>query len=523
MGVDDLDWSELSAAQREAAVTLGYTQKTWDNDQEVCDLDWSELSQAQRKAATTLGYTQKTWDEDDEDSETETSERPRMASTAAPSSGPYDCVVIGAGLAGLTCARRLIDSGVPHVVCLEARDRLGGRAFSHKFPTGEVCELGCAWIHGRHRSNRISALVDELGFATVETDWEEMWSVDAQGRDIPDAVIERGESDAEKALARCALHRGKSLGEALNAELAAITDPVRRRAADMAITFEVEMEYAADRDEMCAQYWDADAEPCPGGDHFITGDGYGGVVASLARGVQVLKGAVVEAVSYDGPGAVSVRVRGRAEPILARTCVVTLPLGVLKAGSVAFHPPLPEPKRAAIARLGMGLMNKCALRFERPFWPADCPAVAVDTQGFRMFVPGHSRQPTITAYCTGSLARQLEGESDAQIVKRVMAVLKGCFDKTPAAPAEAVVTRWNSDPFARGSYSFIAVGATPDMRSALAEPVQNKLFWAGEATRLDYPSTAHGAVMSGEQAASEVAAALGKSVSAGSSARCVLQ
>lgn len=365
--------------------------------------------------------------------------------------------------------------------------------------------------------------MDEFGFATVETDWEEMWSVDVHGNDIPESVIDRGESDAQKALARSSLHRGKSLGEALRSELASITDPARRRAADMAISFEVEMEYAADRDEMCAQHWDADADPCPGGDHLITGDGYGGVVAQIARGVQVLKGAVVEAVNYEG-SEVIVRIKGRPEPLRARTCVVTLPLGVLKAGSVTFQPALPNPKRAAIAALGMGLMNKCVLRFERPFWPADCPAVAVDTKGFQLFVPGHSRQPTITAFCTGALARQAEAETDAQIVKRVMAILKGCFDKAPATPVEAIVTRWNSDPFARGSYSFIAVGATPDMRAALAEPVQSKLFWAGEATRLDYPSTAHGAVMSGEQAASQVASALGRRLGgAPSGGKCAMQ
>jgi monoamine oxidase len=103
----------------------------------------------------------------------------------------------------------------------------------------------------------------------------------------------------------------------------------------------------------------------------------------------------------------------------------------------------------------------------------------------------------------------MEAMNDEEIMESAHQVLRGIYgDQAPRAE-QAIVTRWASDPFARGSFSYLAVGATPEDRMALAEPVEDRIFFAGEATSPPYAATTHGAYLSGLRAAEEVAAAAG--------------
>jgi len=106
---------------------------------------------------------------------------------------------------------------------------------------------------------------------------------------------------------------------------------------------------------------------------------------------------------------------------------------------------------------------------------------------------------------SGNYARYLEGLSDQAVVAVAMQVLRGIYGKSTPAPDGAVVTRWGSDPFCLGAYSSIPPGATGKAYDTLAEPVGDRVFFAGEATSRKYPATVHGAFLSGEREAKRIA------------------
>ncbi|MFH7243989.1 MAG: flavin monoamine oxidase family protein [Spirulina sp.] len=194
---------------------------------------------------------------------------------------------------------------------------------------------------------------------------------------------------------------------------------------------------------------------------------------------------------------------------LADHVVVTLPLGVLQSGNVRFSPPLPQDKQNAIAKLGMGVLNKCYLRFSDSFWPGD-----VDWLGYVSEKPGEwvdwvsfkrpINQPILLGFNAANRGREIESWSDQKIVASAMQTLRILYGENIPEPMNYQITRWASDPFALGSYSYYAVGSEPEMRQQLAAPLGEAVFFAGEATHGDYSGTTHGAYLSGLRVAEEI-------------------
>ena len=112
--------------------------------------------------------------------------------------------------------------------------------------------------------------------------------------------------------------------------------------------------------------------------------------------------------------------------------------------------------------------------------------------------------PILLGFNAAERGREIESFSNAQIVESAMQTLKTIFGAGIPQPTDFQITRWAADLFARGSYSYNALGATPAMRNVLAAPLNRRLFFAGEATNKDYFGTAHGAYLSGLRAAKEI-------------------
>ncbi|KAL9113397.1 MAG: hypothetical protein Q9227_002438 [Pyrenula ochraceoflavens] len=211
------------------------------------------------------------------------------------------------------------------------------------------------------------------------------------------------------------------------------------------------------------------------------------------------------------------------EIIEADKIVMTTPLGVLKSKSIHFEPQLPEWKSGAIQRLGFGLLNKVVLVFDTVFWDRDRDMFGLLSEpsyGRGVVQAGYeanrgkfylvwncvdtSGLPVLIALMAGDAAHETERTPDEEIVKEVMLRLRRCFrDKAVPDPLETIVTRWKSDRFARGTYSFVAPAALPGDYDVMAQRV-GKLHFAGEATCGTHPATVHGAYLSGLRAASEV-------------------
>lgn len=156
--------------------------------------------------------------------------------------------------------------------------------------------------------------------------------------------------------------------------------------------------------------------------------------------------------------------------------------------------------------LGMGVLNKCYLRFENVFWPAD-----VDWLGY--VSPRHgewtewvsfkrsANLPILLGFNAAEFGRKMETLTDEQTVASAMKTLQTIFGPDIPQPIDFQITRWASDPYAMGAYSFNAIGSTPAMRRALAKNLKNRLFFAGEASHEKFFGTAHGAYLSGISAA----------------------
>jgi monoamine oxidase len=417
-------------------------------------------------------------------------------------------IVVGAGVAGLAAARSLVDQGLK-VIVVEARDRIGGRIWTNRAWPKLALDLGASWIHGVN-GNPVAALARSGRISTVATDYDALWRYEPGAKELSDsadeALEERFEGlmervEEEAAALRQPGNADGSLQAAFDRAAGQRLSATDRRRLNYMLVSQVEHEYAADAAELSLLHWDQ-------GDGFAGDDrlfpaGYDQITELLAKNLDIRLGQTVSRIAHGQRG---VEVTSSRGTFSAAYALVTLPLGVLKRGSVSFDPPLPARKQQAIRRLGMGTLNKLYLRFPRAFWPEEPHLLGYIAEQRGAWaewlnIQRYLKSPVLLGFNAGSYARQLERRSDEAIVASAMEALRAMFGARIPEPEAALMTRWSSDPLAGGSYSFLATGATPADYDALAAPVANRLFFAGEATSRDYAATVHGALISGRDAA----------------------
>lgn len=416
-------------------------------------------------------------------------------------------VVIGSGLSGLAAARELQRNGAD-VLVLEARDRVGGRVCTSSKWRGMPLDMGASWIHGQ-RGNPLTRLADEIGAPRVATSYERSTVYSAGG--VPLSVAHERElnrlSRSVSNLVRKAQNKDpdRSVWKTVQPLLLQYRDsPMSRFLIQYILSSEIEQEYAG-AVERLSTHWFDDDKALRGGDVLFP-QGFASLTDHLANGLKVECSQVVTTLHWDGADA---RIHTDKSEFRANHVIITLPLGVLKAGSVRFEPGLPPGKKKAISKLGMGVLNKCYLRFNQVFWPKD-----VDWLGFVSSRRGAwdtwvslkraTKLPILLGFTAADRGRKMESWTDQRIVASAMETLRKMFGDGIPNPVGFQISRWASDPYAGGSYSYNALGSTPRMRDELRKPVANRLFFAGEATSRKSFGTAHGAYLSGLQAAKDV-------------------
>lgn len=413
--------------------------------------------------------------------------------------------MIGAGIAGLAAARALHEAG-REVVVLEARDRIGGRIVTDR-SLGAAVDLGAAWIHGVE-GNPIAELATHFGLETAATDFARLQMFDCDGTEIAPAEASRTYRQVNKIYEQSYQIPGdgdRSVAEAVALERTEIARHNRGgrvgRALDWSLSH-FESIVGADAAALSARHWAQD-EDLPGAHHAFA-RGYDGIVEGLAAGLDIRLQHVVQNIDWSDE---CVKVSTAERSFAAARAVVTLPLGVLKSQRVVFTPQLPASKRAAIARLGTGRLDKIALRFPRRFWREDAVHIAylADRPGrfpsFLALPAGAQSPPILVGYVAGAFGQSLDGRSDDEVIADAVAVLERMFGETMDRPSGALVTRWSLDPCSQGAYSYLPVGASGRDYDLLAEPLAERLLFAGEATFRTHPATTHGAFFSGLRAA----------------------
>jgi monoamine oxidase len=436
-----------------------------------------------------------------------------------------DVVVIGAGAAGLAAARTLAGRSL-RVMVLEGRDRFGGRVWS--VPSGSAAvpaELGAEFIHGR--AEETMALLRDAGTAAVDAGGES-WTCGDDGdprRDDDGAIPATSIFEWTRELTR---------DESVDRFLRRFEDDNAMRKTVGAARAFVEGFEAADPAIASAQ---AIADELRSGVDFASARPLGGYRpmferlrdACVTAGVRMHLSTVVRRISWRR-GAVAVDAdngRGEERTIHARAAVVTLPVGVLRhigdETEVVFDPGLPAAKREALRHIEMGHAVRVALWFRTAFWERIRNGRYRDGAFFRCLGQPFAgywtqlpvRSELIVAWAGGPKATALRGAPHAELIGRALDGFGALFGESALARDEfegGVMHDWGHDPFSRGAYSYIAVGGG-DARAMLAAPIDDTLFFAGEATANDgQGGTVNGALETGTRAAGEAATSLGATV-----------
>jgi monoamine oxidase len=400
-----------------------------------------------------------------------------------------DVAVIGGGAAGIAAARRLHDAGLQCLI-VEARQRLGGRAFTVADPSGFAIDLGCGWLHSADRNP-----------------WSDI--AKAQGRVIDKTPppwmrqsLTYGFSAAEQREYRNAssgfYQRLDQADQHPDCPASALLEPGNRwNNLIVAVnTFVAGAELPNVSAHDLARYDDS------GVDWRVT-NGYGTVISNYAADVPVAFNAPVHRIDHSG---LRIRIETATGAIAADQVVIAVPTSVLSDDKF-FTPTLPEKVEAALS-LPLGLDDKLFLALDhaeefekdsRMFGRTD--RTGTGAYHFRPF-----GRPHIECYFGGTLAHELEANGEAAFFDFATSELTGLLGSGFAKRIRPIrVHRWGVDPFARGSYSYARPGKA-DERDVLARSIDDRLFFAGEAcSRSDY-STAHGAFLTGVAAADKVLA-----------------
>lgn len=419
-----------------------------------------------------------------------------------------DVIVVGAGAAGLAAARMLQSNGY-RVLVLEARSRIGGRMDTSTVWPDFPVDLGASWIHGIH-GNPLTPIARALGIKFVLTFYNNEVLVHPGGATANaafDALVSRAASDVRQARAASyRLNRDIPLSQAVtNFYGSDYPTGDALVALNYYVNSVIEQEYAADWSQLSAWNFDDDSG-FHGADALLTG-GYVQIADHLALGLDIELNQWIDRISWSDAG-VTVTTNGGAS-YAAPACVVTLPLGVLQSGAVTFSPALPADQARAIGKLGMGLYNKCFLRFPSVFWQQRPDWIEYLTLTKGIFAEWINLdqgfgQPALIGFNAGLEARAIEALSDVDTVAGAMTALRAMYGKSIPDPISYQITRWSQDPYTLGSYSYEPTGASGATRAVLARAFSRSLFLAGEATHPHFSATVHGAYLSGHRAARQV-------------------
>ncbi|KAH8835436.1 hypothetical protein DL96DRAFT_1454869 [Flagelloscypha sp. PMI_526] len=427
----------------------------------------------------------------------------------------YDCIVVGAGFAGVSAARILARRNY-RVLLLEARDRIGGRAFTLPISTrlGFPVELGCMAIHGYDWGNPVRTLCEQLSLSTTP----------APSGSPELYVADKGpvDSDLAKKLRDCLLKSTPTNSTA---------------AADTLSDAEEQQMYAAlarmseygpgiPSSDIASKWmtYSAGVAYSSGRDGFVQG-GYGRLLQALLddAGSGLDTRLASEVISFNKRDtAVEVSTKD-GQIFKARTALCTMPIGVLKSAlhknSSFFSPPLPHSSLDALSRISVGNLEKVALIYDKPWWPSEPAAFQIlhlKKQVPLLVIPigprsGAAKAGLLVLVHFSLLTDDLR--SPQHLHETIARTLVPHLNTIPQ-PSETFSSDWATDPFSLGAATSpctLSTSSTPlDFTTFSRPPVnwEGTLGFAGEGVECFHRGSVPGAIISGEREGTRIAAFL---------------
>lgn len=408
-----------------------------------------------------------------------------------------DVIIVGAGAAGLSAAKELARLGCVCTV-IEGSHRIGGRAFSEQIAPDVWFDRGCAWLVGG-AENPFDAIADTLGIA-LSRDKSAAYELNNHRFQRNGKPLDLAERDA------CLRYYDVS-------HRAILTSAKMGRDEAIADVIDASDAFAPPFMGNIAAAWGLDIDQISTADFAnATGElgyqayrGYGNLVAAWGADVGVMLNTRADTIRLSPPGVTVETARGT---ITGRAVILTVSTGVLASGQIRFVPDLPDWKQAAISGLPMGTENKIGLHFDRDVfgpqgrghystWNDDGSRAKIDVSvmGFNTAVVFVGGQHAIWLEKQGASA--MKDFAEDRVADVFGTDIRKHVDR-------AVATGWSGDPWTRGAWACARPGQA-HQRANLARPVDDRLFFAGEASVIGAQGTCHGAYESGIRAAREAA------------------
>ncbi|MFC4671950.1 flavin monoamine oxidase family protein [Seohaeicola nanhaiensis] len=406
-----------------------------------------------------------------------------------------DVVVVGAGAAGLGAAKALIAAG-RSVRVVEAMNRIGGRAWTTSTDFGVPFDIGCAWLHAADR-NPFYPEAQAAGWTLFHHDMglDHLYFRDRRAEPHELAAIAAADAELQRLIEA---HDGTN--DRLSSLLA------QGHALRAAATFSGPMDFGQDDDEISVADFRAAADLDP---NYFTREGFGALVALFGANVPVDLDTPVQEIDWSGPG---VRVETARGTLRAQAVIVTVSTGVLAFEDIRFRPHLPEAHVEAIFDLPMGLLTKIPveIRGERlGLAPFDDLLIERHARHDVFFLCFPFDTDLMVGFVGGDFAWEIEAAGEEAAVDFVTDRLADIFGSgLRAKVGRSLMTNWGGERLTRGAYAAARPGKAA-ARATLAQPVGDRIWFAGEALGGSLVQTAGGARLSGEAAARAVLAQLG--------------
>ena len=444
-----------------------------------------------------------------------------------------DVLVVGCGVSGISCAKKLLDNGV-NVKIIEAKSVVGGRTSTVVFDKGIkplYFNKGAAWIH-KPRDNPIVPILDHYGITTKKNCGQVGFldhlyfpnsnELTEKERDEVEILINNLKKRYEEI--KLELSEGKSaedvLNELLNSSKILSDQYYNQSRVSCCVRWLLEQigQYESSTlKDISSQSFSLEF----GKDVAVTNDEIDHVVVTYEDLVKkIAKEFPIDSIILNNPvikidysNNEYVEVLTQSNNIFkAKKVIVTCSLGILKANKIHFNPPLPQNKQNAIKNIGFGMMNKVILQFSEAFWDPNCHSFGIISEPIRIpYWLNHLKicgDNVIVGFMAGEfpLQTQVENWSNEKILEYSLELLSSCFPgvKLQDKLIDYYITRWENDEWILGSYSYIHKNTSLEDFIALNEPIQGKVFFAGEHTSNEDIGYVHGALKSGLNVASKI-------------------